>query len=359
MSAMFSPVRQHGEEPQGVIIGGTRSGQIVVWDIRAGPNPVLLRPPSKKTHTYPIYCLEAVFDDGSSSAAAAVAAALVGDGTQDDKAATASSAAAGSTVASLSSDGKICIWSLRNLAQPVDTCDVQLNFRATEVTAMALPAYATAASSNFVFGCDDGSISTYSARSKIMIGTVEKATGPMQHVGPVLGIDFHPLPRGSLSSVAAFDPLSRLFLSCSADWSVKLWTSAPRTTAGASLDSTAPQPTGPRVLHSFADSGDCVFDARWSPAHPSVFATGDGQGRLCAWDISTGLDAPIMEVAPCSGGSSPITRVAWNPRGNCIAAGDSRGTVNVLSVCERWQSSKMEDWVAFDEIIRKKATLMH
>jgi len=284
MSAMFSPF-----QPQ-CIVGGTRSGQLVLWDMRAGQTPVLNRAPSKRTHTYPIYCLTTV-DQSSSSLDA-------------PRAVDSGVLSAGQMLASLSSDGRLCLWSLRNLAVPLETFDTQNTARATEVTAMAAPPYSA---TSFIVGGEDGGILTYNTRK--MMGGAERAEG-QQHNAPVLGLDFHPS-----SPTAAFDSLSRLFLSCSADWTIKLWTAAK-----------AQSPA--RSLHTFGDLGDYVFGVQWSPVHPAAFASADGQGRLCLWDITRSLETPVE----CSSCGSPATCLRWNTAGSQIAVGDSLAGINVFSI---------------------------
>lgn len=54
---------------------------------------------------------------------------------------------------------------------------------------------------------------------------------------------------------------SQLFLTSSIDWTIKLW----------SLKESKP-------LYSFEDNGDYVYDVAWSPIHPALFASVDGNG---------------------------------------------------------------------------------
>lgn len=307
MSAVFSPA-----QPQ-CIIGGTHSGQLVLWDMRAhGRAPVLCRAPSKRSHTYPVYSLSVI--DQHSSISDPTTSEVPGLGSSSQQ-----------LLASLSSDGRICIWSLHNLSIPLETFDTQSSARATEVTAMAAPSYS---SSSFVVGGEDGGLLTFNTRNQLL-GTAERAEGA-QHTAPVLGIDFHPP-----SPTAAFDSLSRLFLSCSADWTVKLWSAAK-----------AQNPA--RSLHTFADAGDCVFGVQWSPVHPATFASADGQGRLCLWDITRNLETPI----DCSACGAPATCVRWNAAGTKIAVGDSLAGVSVFSVGDKWASAKTEDWLATEDVAR-------
>lgn len=81
------------------------------------------------------------------------------------------------------------------------------------------------------------------------------------HQGPVTGISAHAV-QGAID-------FSHLFLTSSFDWTVKLWSMKEN-----------------RPLYSFEDNGDYVYDVAWSPAHPALFATVDGTGRLDLWDLN-------------------------------------------------------------------------
>lgn len=70
------------------VIGGTYSGQIVLWDTRAKSLPVLKTPLSAGGHTHPVYSLEMV-------------------GTQNAH-----------NLITASTDGFVCSWQLDMLAQP-------------------------------------------------------------------------------------------------------------------------------------------------------------------------------------------------------------------------------------------------
>ncbi len=75
------------------------------------------------------------------------------------------------------------------------------------------------------------------------------------------------LPQGApvtgLSAHHGIGPVdfSQLFLTSSIDWTIKLW----------SLKESKP-------LYSFEDNGDYVYDVAWSPIHPALFASVDGNG---------------------------------------------------------------------------------
>ena len=71
------------------VIGGTYSGQVILWDTRSGKRtPIQRSPLSSSAHTHPIYCLDVV---GSQNA---------------------------HNLISVSTDGKMCSWNLDMLSQP-------------------------------------------------------------------------------------------------------------------------------------------------------------------------------------------------------------------------------------------------
>jgi len=227
------------------------------------------------------------------------------------------------TLASLSSDGSLCLWSLRNLVQPLECYKMPVDTSAKEVLSMTIPAYSE---STYVVGCVDGSVMTYTAHGS-KDGIIKMADSNNGHTGAVLSADFHP-PSPSRA-------VSHVFLTASTDWTVKLWSA---------LEPQIP----PYVLKTFPRFGDAVFDVKWSPAMPSAFAAADGSGLVSLWDISS-PSGPKDSINL----QSPVTRLRWNVSGNRLAAGTSAGTVNVLGVSDKWCSSRVEDFASIN--IKRKS----
>ena len=42
-----------------------------------------------------------------------------------------------------------------------------------------------------------------------------------------------------------------------------------------------------KPLYSFENATDYVFDVKWSPIHPAVFASADAMGKVDIWNINT------------------------------------------------------------------------
>ena len=74
-----------------------------------------------------------------------------------------------------------------------------------------------------------------------------------------------------------------IFLSCSEDWTVKLWKDD-------NSGSTAPS----KPLLSFTSSNDYVGDIRWAPTYSTVFGSVTGDGKLDIWDVEREILNPVI-----------------------------------------------------------------
>ncbi|CAM9754373.1 unnamed protein product [Discosporangium mesarthrocarpum] len=109
----------------------------------------------------------------------------------------------------------------------------------------------------------------------------------------------------------------RVFISCSADWTVKLW------------DHTVPYP-----IMSF-DLGNAVGDVYWSPYSSTVFAAVTSDGKVHVFDLAEnkarakGLESLNMVVfLP----TITDTLLDWCTQDPIIIVGDDRGGVNSLKL---------------------------
>uniref|UniRef100_A0A3B5A3H4 Cytoplasmic dynein 1 intermediate chain 2-like n=1 Tax=Stegastes partitus TaxID=144197 RepID=A0A3B5A3H4_9TELE len=294
MSAAFAKFHPN------VVVGGTYSGQIVLWDNRSNKRtPVQRTPLSAAAHTvektpdtagrdfiyihqksklspslslqHPVYCVNVV-------------------GTQNAH-----------NLISISTDGKMCSWSLDMLSQPQDS--MELVFKQSKAVAVTSMSFPLGDVNNFVVGSEDGSV-YMSCRHGSKAGISEMFEG---HHGPITGIHCH----------TAAGPLdfSNLFVTSSFDWTVKLWTTKNN-----------------KPLYSFEDNSDYVYDVMWSPTHPALFACVDGVGHLDLWNLNNDTEVPTASVTVQ--GNPALNRVRWAHSGREIAVGDSDGQVLVYDVGE-------------------------
>ncbi|KAL0268610.1 UNVERIFIED_CONTAM: hypothetical protein PYX00_010474 [Menopon gallinae] len=274
-----------------LILGGTYSGQIVLWDNRVQKRtPIQRTPLSSSAHTHPVYCLSIV-------------------GTQNAH-----------NLISISTDGKMCSWSLDMLSAPQEVLDLQAKQKkAVAVTALAFPPNDV---NNFVVGSEEGDV--YQAcRHGNKAGVIETYEG---HQGPVTGLDVH-------NSQGSID-YSHLFVTSSFDWTIKLW----------SLKDNKP-------LYSFEHTGDYVYDVAWSPTHPSVFASVDGTGKLDLWNLNQDTEVPTAGVVV--DGTPALNRVSWAPGGQYVTAGDYLGKIWVYEVGEALSQPRLDEWNIFMDTLQE------
>ncbi|XP_070537114.1 cytoplasmic dynein 1 intermediate chain 2-like isoform X2 [Ptychodera flava] len=268
-----------------LVVGGTYSGQIVLWDNRSNKRtPVQRTPLSAAAHTHPVYCVNVV-------------------GTQNAH-----------NLISVSTDGKMCSWSLDMLSQPQDSMELQHKQpKSVAVTCLSFP---TGDVNNFVVGSEDGFVYT-ACRHGSKAGISDLYEG---HNGPVTGIDCQHT-QGQID-------FSHLFLTSSFDWTVKLW----------SLKQQKP-------LYSFEDHSDYVYDVKWSPIHPALFACVDGMGRLDLWNLNNDTEVPtagiVLDTQPA------INRIRWTQSGHQIAAGDADGRIWIYDVAESIAQPRNDEWSRF------------
>jgi dynein intermediate chain len=268
-----------------LILGGTYSGQIVLWDNRVQKRtPIQRTPLSASAHTHPVYCMSVV-------------------GTQNAH-----------NLISISTDGRLCSWSLDMLGQPQETLDLhRMQSKPVAVTCLDFPHSDV---NNFVVGSEEGA--AYSAcRHGAKAGITDTYDG---HQGPVTGI--------SVNAVQGGIDFSHMFLTSSIDWTIKLW----------SLKDSKP-------IYSFEDNGDYVLDVKWSPAHPALFAAVDGSGRLDLWNLNQDTEVPAASITV--EGNPALNRVSWTPSGLHVTVGDNQGKIWVYDVAETFAHPRHDEWNKF------------
>mmetsp|Transcript_17346 Transcript_17346/g.45272 ORF Transcript_17346/g.45272 Transcript_17346/m.45272 type:complete len:630 (-) Transcript_17346:40-1929(-) len=289
LSCKFAPYMPN------VIVGGTYSGEVVLWDNRTPRRTPVQRSTittqGKVSHTTPVYCIDVV---GTQNAHFLVSASMA------------------------SSDSKMCNWDLDGITSPQDTIELVADGKKPiSASAFSFPLNET---NNFVVGSEDGAVfSCHRHGSKQGQGVpfqrgIEQLTAPNMltaHHGPVTGVSFF---NASTDSV-----LTDYFLSSSADWTVKLW-SRKRT-------------EGP--LYTFDTSEDYVYDVACSPTNPAVFASCNGQGQLDIWNINNSTEEPITTVIKDEKGATEgLNKIKWSNDGREIAVGTASGRVKVFRVSD-------------------------
>lgn len=258
-----------------LLIGGTYSGQIVIWDNRTFKRtPVQRTKLGASAHTHPVYCLDVI---GSQNA---------------------------HNLISVSTDGKMCSWSLDMLSKPQESLELTAKqARAVSVTSLAFPGDTV---NNFILGSEDGVVYSGQRHGNKKAGISEVYE---RHFGPVTGLDCH-------RAQSKMD-FSHLFLTSSFDWTVKLWSSKKLT-----------------PLYSFENAGDYIMDVGWSPIHPALFASADLTGKLSFWNLNTDTEVPISSIQVGTGMDSALNRLSWHQSGQMIATASQNGKVTIFELGE-------------------------
>mmetsp|Transcript_20533 Transcript_20533/g.41082 ORF Transcript_20533/g.41082 Transcript_20533/m.41082 type:complete len:762 (-) Transcript_20533:61-2346(-) len=134
------------------------------------------------------------------------------------------------------------------------------------------------------------------------------------------------------------------FLSCSADWTVKLWN--------------VREPAMPRRDFHTVGLSDVVNDIAWSPNNSTIFASVTGDGRVEVWDLNS-MD-PKMSHMPNPGeailGVTPLTTVLFSDNAPVLATGDAKGKVEIFRLVgmepggtEEEERKKMEKFFAEED----------
>lgn len=317
LTAKFSPFHPN------LIIGGTYSGQVLLWDTRAKSAPVQKTPLTGSGHSHPVYSVDIV-------------------GTQN-----------ANNIISVSTDGAFCVWSVDMLSQPQESLTLTTpppnKFEDLAPTTMAFP---QADPTYFLVGSEEGPI--YPCHRYDRAGAkagVDSRVSYKGHAAPVMSVNFHPA-RG-------FVDLGDLVLSSSLDWSVKLWkVRAPAAT------STIVESAGTAVppLLEFVRE-DVVYDAAWSPVRPGVFALVDGAGSLELWDITVETEIPVAKISPTPRKDGrqllckSLNKVAWEgSEGKRLATGGIDAVVSVFEVGPDLggkEAARSEEWTNVKKLVAR------
>jgi len=279
-----------------LVVGGTYSGQIVLWDTREKSAPVQRTALSSSGHSHPVYCMDIV---GSQNAHSLI---------------------------SISTDGRMCVWKLGMLSRPQETIELRTAGTSgsrpsrevgTSVSTTAL-SFPDSEVNNFFIGAEDGSI--YSAnRHGSQAGDLKQYDS---HFGPVTSLHFHP-------STGPTD-FGDLFLSCSVDWTMRL--NSTRQT---------------KPLATFETATDYMYDVAWSPTHPALFCSADGSGKLDLWNLAESTEIPAVRT---KASDRALSRCKWSTNGRQIATGDSGGALSIWNVST--EDSRSEDWEKLREVLK-------
>jgi len=330
MTAKFSPFHPS------LIIGGSYSGQVLLWDTRSRtPQPVQKTPltgASTGGHTHPVYSISLV-------------------GTQN-----------ANNIISCSTDGVVCGWTVDMLSLPQEYLELTTPPPSkTEDLSPTCMSFPGSDPTSFLVGTEEGTM--YPCHRYDRAGAkagVDSRLRYRGHAAPVMSLDFHPA-RGPVD-------LGDLVLSSALDWSVKLWkTRAPSSNASATSSILNPAASNnEQIVEPLLDMSreDIVYDARWSPHKPGVFSSVDGAGNVEVWDLTIDTEVPVTRISPEINQSiqrgaymaRSLSKVAWEEKeGKRLAVGGAAGVVTVFEVESELagESVKNEEWTRMKRLVAR------
>ena len=292
-SAIFHPYNPR------LIIGGTETGIVMLWDTRGKQTPIYKTPlgvgsgNTSKSHTSDITCLGVIGSINSSH------------------------------IISLS-NGIMCLWSLSNMSSPIKKLELRVSMgkekdlNELNVLSMGMQQNDT---NNILIGCDDNNIYQMSLNNESSINSIINSF--KSHEGPIYSIDFHP------------NDFTHIFASSSADWTTKIWN----------------KQNTEEPLISLEQSNNYVYSCKWSPVHPSILAMGDGNGFLDIMDLNKDIEIPKVH---CKLGNDAINKICWTDDGKRITTGDSNGKIQLFGVDKQLYTYNNEDTKKFENVIGQK-----
>ena len=117
------------------------------------------------------------------------------------------------------------------------------------------------------------------------------------HMGPVYNVQWCPFNHS-------------LFMSASADWTVRLW-----------------RVDRPNALLTFQTGNHEVNDVQWCPNNSTVFATATSGGFVEVWDM---LQGTLRPIASYSDPGVKMTSVLFHSQNETMIAGDASGGISVF-----------------------------
>lgn len=299
LCSKFHPTEHH------LIVGGTYSGQLAVWDLRVGRLPVqrsTLSTVANKCqgHTHPVCTLDL--------------------------------ADMGSGIVTASTDGKVNFWALANLRDPAESLVVPN----TNISSLAV----APETNTILVGDERGTLSAIyppNAQSTTGRSTSRRVVKKLNkdsdnhHFGMITAVSTKP-PAKTARSVVRRGFLGGspgLVLTCGVDWTTKLW---------------APAHSDEPVLSFLSHSYDYMADVQWSPTHPTLFATASSRGTMSLWDLADDLDEPLTKSdgLDVGEGTTGLNRLRWSADGRRIAVASSDRLV-VMSMTDEVSKPKADD----------------
>ncbi|KAL3866455.1 hypothetical protein ACJMK2_043751 [Sinanodonta woodiana] len=134
----------------------------------------------------------------------------------------------------------------------------------------------------------------------------------------------------------------RIYLTCSADWTVKIWEVGSRTTTD---KSDGPDVSSKKPLFTF-DLNNSVGDVTWAPYSSTIFAAVTADGKVFVYDLNVNKYEPLCEQMVAQKKKTKLTHIEFNPIYPIIIVGDDRGCITSLKLSPNLRKQPKEKKVA-------------
>jgi len=238
-----------------------------------------------------------------------------------------------------STDGRVNFWSLANLREPGESTQVGDSVSCFTVSPE---------SESLLLGDEYGAM--YTVQSSLQSGgqrssrkqvrkfeTANEEGENLGHFGMVTSLSSKIQKKGSTSHVSGMSKgflrgSGGLILSSGVDWTIKLWSPA-----------YSDAPLTSFVSHSY----DYMSDVKWSPSHPSLFATASSNGTVGLWNLASSFEEPVtgqdgIVVEPDALSGRGLSKLRWSMDGRrmAVASGDR---VHVLGLSDELVRTKGDE----------------
>merc|ERR1719478_2127373 len=267
---------QYNHKNVDYLCGGGYSGGLNWYDMRKGPTPVG-KSAVEETHYDPVY--DVVWLQSKT----------------------------GTECATVSSDGQLLFWDVRDLAQPIDSCILTDGAKDDPKTlgGVSLEWMQEAGPTKYLVGTEHGIILSASRKPKkpVEVSTwfgQEERGGHGRHFGPVYSCKRNPFHV-------------KFFLTVG-DWCAKLWMEELK---------------GPLLVTPYHPS--YLSAAAWSPTRAGVFFLCRHDGHLDTWDYFYRMNEVSLSQKVSD---SALTSLSMQAGGSLSAVGDSDGVITLLQLCD-------------------------
>jgi dynein intermediate chain len=279
----------HPTEPY-LVIGGTYSGNVIIWDMREKRNYPVVKSP-----TVASIMIKGIGVVGSQNA---------------------------NNIVTVSNEGSICVWSMNMMKEPQKKVDLMV--KSTQELSVHCIDFPEGETNQFYVGSEDSNI--YQAKIHTKNPNEQNIADEYHgHQASVLSLHHHPTIHERKSEA------SGLMLSTSADWNIGVW--HPKTRKE------------PLLMH---DGEVETYDAQWSPVHPSVFAACNGNGQVELWDIVKETEECRYRIDV---DKRALSKIRWSQDGRKLLTGNSNGSIKLWNVDKEFYQYREEDLTKLERML--------